>query len=603
MLSWNDLSLKIPNKNKLIKKKHVDILHRTSGSLNFGEMLVIMGESGSGKTSFLNEILGKIPNKSVTTGEILYNNKKRKLSDWRNLCKMTDQNEILDEKYTVLETLCFIGRIYGIKGDIRKRALKLLSDLFIDNIAHNQIKSISGGERKRVTVLMSLMTDAKIVILDEPTSGLDTKNAENLLKCLRKVADEEKKMFLISLHQPGNRLLRYFDKVMLISHGKVVYLDSYKNLYDTLKKYEFKITDDISVHENISDAIDSCHIYEEIQIQEKKINKMYEDLIKKTKSIETKPIHSSPFFISLPNWYQIYIYFMKIVYKKLGSSLFYISFIGKLFFSIILLNYNKFFDINSIFDINGNPLNNNFISSIFGDDVASKYSLLFTTLNMDIIPYFVAEKKLVLSEIRNLYYTPTTYFISNFIFELITSLLQFVFLEASLYYNNLVNKNMIRKIIVLTIGNTIRSYLFFLLFREANIISIMFFLSNALYFYLKTRKNMIKMLSNYKLIKMLPIKIDSVKSIFQTDNNYFNILHLLSYLDPIYIILDTYSILENNGFESYFIKYFKLDRILNNTNIIITFFYGITMFLCFFIIYLLSNVNYRVKMRLNLGIE
>lgn len=84
-------------------------------------------------------------------------------------------------------------------------------------------KTISGGERKRTAIGVELITDPSIILLDEPTSGLDSFMAKNICKTLQKLAHEEGKTIIATIHQPSSQAFFFFDRLLLMADGHIVY--------------------------------------------------------------------------------------------------------------------------------------------------------------------------------------------------------------------------------------------------------------------------------------------------------------------------------------------------------------------------------------------
>jgi ABC-type multidrug transport system ATPase subunit len=84
-------------------------------------------------------------------------------------------------------------------------------------------KVISGGERKRTAIGVELITNPSVLLLDEPTSGLDSFRALSIVKLLRKIARDEGKTIISTIHQPSSEAYLAFDKVVLMCDGYIVY--------------------------------------------------------------------------------------------------------------------------------------------------------------------------------------------------------------------------------------------------------------------------------------------------------------------------------------------------------------------------------------------
>ena len=83
-------------------------------------------------------------------------------------------------------------------------------------------KSLSGGERKRTSIGVEMITDPSIIFLDEPTSGLDSFKAYNIVKLLHDLARKGKTV-ISTIHSPGSDSFLHFDRLILMSDGNIVY--------------------------------------------------------------------------------------------------------------------------------------------------------------------------------------------------------------------------------------------------------------------------------------------------------------------------------------------------------------------------------------------
>jgi len=85
-------------------------------------------------------------------------------------------------------------------------------------------KSISGGQKKRVAIGIELISNPVCLILDEPTSGLDSSNSLKIIKFLYKLAKEQNKLIIATIHQPSTLMFQNFDKLMILHKGRQIYL-------------------------------------------------------------------------------------------------------------------------------------------------------------------------------------------------------------------------------------------------------------------------------------------------------------------------------------------------------------------------------------------
>ena len=92
-------------------------------------------------------------------------------------------------------------------------------------IGGSLVKGISGGERKRTSIGVELITNPSLIFLDEPTTGLDSYTAQNVFRLLKDLAVSGRTVVL-TIHQPSSEIFEMFDQLMLMAAGKVIYMNS-----------------------------------------------------------------------------------------------------------------------------------------------------------------------------------------------------------------------------------------------------------------------------------------------------------------------------------------------------------------------------------------
>ncbi|KAG6358055.1 hypothetical protein INS49_013939 [Diaporthe citri] len=229
-----DLDKRSPWGKKLPRKT---ILHPVTSTFEAGKLNVIMGPSGSGKTSLLNAMALRL-NSSLGTryrpaGKLTFNGAEPSDSVIRSVCSYVCQDDdALLPSLTVRETLRFAAGLrlpsFMSKAEKNRRAEEVLLKMGLkdcaDNLIGNElVKGISGGEKRRVTIAVQILTDPRILLLDEPTSGLDAFTANSIMEVLRGLAAEGRTLIL-SIHQARSDLFSHFGNVLLLARGgKSVY--------------------------------------------------------------------------------------------------------------------------------------------------------------------------------------------------------------------------------------------------------------------------------------------------------------------------------------------------------------------------------------------
>lgn len=231
-----------------------------------GEITAIAGPSGAGKTTLLETLGGKI-SPSKISGKVLINGIPADAKSFRKLSGFVTQDDALFPLLTVEETLMYSAllRLPGGKKEAGTRVRVLLRELGLDHVAGSRIREgsnngISGGERRRVSIGVELVHNPAVVLIDEPTSGLDSASALHVLSLLKAMVVKQGKTILLTIHQPGFRILELLDRLVLLSNGFVLHNGSLKLLEDRLKFAGHFIPPHINVLEFAIDVTSSLVI-------------------------------------------------------------------------------------------------------------------------------------------------------------------------------------------------------------------------------------------------------------------------------------------------------------------------------------------------------
>jgi ABC-type multidrug transport system ATPase subunit len=191
-----------------------------------------MGPSGCGKTSLLDLLAARV-GRGRMTGEVLFDGK----PNTTFTPSYVAQEDTLLGAFTAQETLMYTAALthhWSIGYDARFEIVKdLLHMLGLDACADTKvgdifIRGLSGGQKRRLTLGLALLTKPKILLLDEPTSGLDAAAAFEILKLLKRLAGTKRIAIAATIHQPSSELWNMFDRVCFLSQGEVIYNGSGK---------------------------------------------------------------------------------------------------------------------------------------------------------------------------------------------------------------------------------------------------------------------------------------------------------------------------------------------------------------------------------------
>ena len=197
----------------------------------------ILGPNGAGKSTLINLITDNI---SRTSGEILYDGEDiLKLNrDFRSKVGYMPQQQGFYDDMSAYAFMMYMAQLKGLsKKQAKAQSLELLETVSLSSVAHNKIKSFSGGMKQRVLLAQALLGNPKILILDEPTSGLDPKERINIRNYIAQISKD--KIILLATHVVSD-IECIADKVLLIKSGKLIQYKTPADLTDSIKDKVFE---------------------------------------------------------------------------------------------------------------------------------------------------------------------------------------------------------------------------------------------------------------------------------------------------------------------------------------------------------------------------
>lgn len=194
-----------------------------------GEILTVVGSSGSGKSILAHAILGLLPSNAVFNGEVYYNGR---LIDKEALNNLRGNDiALIPQSISYLDPLAKVGkqvRKFSRKKELAEKQKRIFKDYDLCESSEKMYPfQLSGGMARRVLISTAVIEDAKIIIADEPSSGLDIESASKTMNYFKSFADEKKAVILIT--HDIELAINYSDKLAIFYAGQIVEITNANN--------------------------------------------------------------------------------------------------------------------------------------------------------------------------------------------------------------------------------------------------------------------------------------------------------------------------------------------------------------------------------------
>lgn len=221
-----------------------------SFEVNRGEIFGFLGPNGAGKTTAINMISGLLK-PDVGSVEICGISAGTRAGGCKNAIGICPQDIVVWEGLTCMEQLEFMGQMYDMdKRASRKKSLELLEAMGLADKKDKQAKTLSGGMKRRLNIILALVHSPEILILDEPQAGLDPQSRVLVRDYIRSIS---KKMTIILTTHDMDEAERLSDRVAIIDRGRLLVLDTPDRLKSSLGAGEIL---EFSVKGDKGDALD-----------------------------------------------------------------------------------------------------------------------------------------------------------------------------------------------------------------------------------------------------------------------------------------------------------------------------------------------------------
>ncbi len=220
--------------------KDLKVLDGVNLVVKRGTMLALLGPNGAGKTTTI-RILSTLL--EADGGEVIINgfDVKKRPFKVRESIGLTGQYAAVDEYLTGVENLEMMGQLYHLsKADAKSRAKELLEQFDLTEAANRNVKTYSGGMRRRLDLAASLIATPPILFLDEPTTGLDPRSRIAMWDVIKKLVEADVTILLTTQYLEEADLLA--DKIAVIDGGKIIAEGTSEELKSKVGKERLELT-------------------------------------------------------------------------------------------------------------------------------------------------------------------------------------------------------------------------------------------------------------------------------------------------------------------------------------------------------------------------
>lgn len=245
-LVFRNLTYSVLNQNDP-KSGQIKLLIEVSGRAHPGEMCALMGASGAGKSTLLDVLAGRKTTGDMT-GDILFNGTERTPSVMRSSAYVMQDNVHIGV-LTVKESLRYAALLRlseKITDASREKQIQKVMDMLglaevCDVVVGDEnVRGISGGQCKRLSIGVEIISLPDLIFLDEPTTGLDSSISYEVMSAVRNLANQNRTV-ICTIHQPSPLTYMLFDKLLLMASGRVIYFGPSRDIvnYFATSPYKF----------------------------------------------------------------------------------------------------------------------------------------------------------------------------------------------------------------------------------------------------------------------------------------------------------------------------------------------------------------------------
>ena len=199
-----------------IKKsfKNKEVLKGVSFTVEEGDKVALLGNNGAGKSTLLKIIAGQL---QANAGRI------ETTLDFQTEIGMMPQGDILIDDLKVGDLVllkCYMNQLEDIDIDA------LLKMVELEDFKNQYVLGLSGGQKRRLSLLLTILNEPRLIFLDEPTTGMDLESVDNFWHLL-----EEQKFTSVVVTHDFNQIDHFFTKVLILKDGRIAAQESVEEIH------------------------------------------------------------------------------------------------------------------------------------------------------------------------------------------------------------------------------------------------------------------------------------------------------------------------------------------------------------------------------------
>lgn len=203
-------------------------VNRVSFEVKQGEIFGFLGPNGAGKTTTIN-LLCTLLRPTAGTATVAGHDVVRQRARVRQSIGLVFQDPSLDDRLTAMQNLWFHAMLFNLPRDVfKKRAIEVLEIVELADRANDDVRTFSGGMKRRLEIARGLLHHPQVLFLDEPTLGLDPQTRRHIWEYILTLRQREGLTILLTTHYMDET--ENADRILIIDHGQVIALDTPEKL-------------------------------------------------------------------------------------------------------------------------------------------------------------------------------------------------------------------------------------------------------------------------------------------------------------------------------------------------------------------------------------